>query len=146
MYCKKAKIWWGRSFFVPPVANLIKTLRSFSTIFQNVKLWNLLIQFYPRFTERQVTTTKYSLVRSLWLQVAILKTQKIKSRIAFTAFPSFTNKGWWQSYYHCGAAIAQWIRLHLPSCCPGFESQAHYLCFYSQILYYIVIVLRKGPK
>ena len=29
-----------------------------------------------------------------------------------------------------GAAIAQWIRLHLPSCCPGFESQAHHLCFH----------------
>ena len=29
-----------------------------------------------------------------------------------------------------GAAIAQWIRLRLPSFCPGFESQAHHLCFY----------------
>ena len=28
------------------------------------------------------------------------------------------------------AAIAQWIRLHLPSRHPGFESQAHQLCFY----------------
>ena len=29
-----------------------------------------------------------------------------------------------------GAAIAQWIRLHLPSCHPGFESQAQHLSFY----------------
>ena len=29
-----------------------------------------------------------------------------------------------------GAAIAQWVWLHLPSCCPEFESQAHHLCFY----------------
>ena len=29
-----------------------------------------------------------------------------------------------------GAAIAQWIRLRLPSGCPGFEFQAHHLCFY----------------
>ena len=29
-----------------------------------------------------------------------------------------------------GAAGAQWIRLRLPSCHPGFESQAHHLCFY----------------
>ena len=29
-----------------------------------------------------------------------------------------------------GAAIAQWIRLRLPSCRPGFESQAHHLNFY----------------
>ena len=29
-----------------------------------------------------------------------------------------------------GAAVAQWIHLHLPSCRPRFESQAHYLCFY----------------
>ena len=28
-----------------------------------------------------------------------------------------------------GAAIAQWIHLHLSSCCPGFESQAHHQCF-----------------
>ena len=29
-----------------------------------------------------------------------------------------------------GAAIAQWICLRLPSCRPGFESQAHHLCFH----------------
>ena len=29
-----------------------------------------------------------------------------------------------------GAAIAQWICLRLPFCCPGFESQAHHLRFY----------------
>ena len=29
-----------------------------------------------------------------------------------------------------GAAIAQWIRLRLPSCHPGFESQARHLCFF----------------
>ena len=29
-----------------------------------------------------------------------------------------------------GAAIAQWIRLRLPSCRPGFESQAYFLSFY----------------
>ena len=28
-----------------------------------------------------------------------------------------------------GAAIAQWIRLRLPSFCPGFESQTHHLSF-----------------
>ena len=27
------------------------------------------------------------------------------------------------------AAIAMWIRLHLPSCGPEFESQAHHFCF-----------------
>ena len=32
-----------------------------------------------------------------------------------------------------GAAIAQWIHLRLPSCCPGFESQAHNLHFYEFI-------------
>ena len=29
-----------------------------------------------------------------------------------------------------GAAIAQWICRRLPFGCPGFESQAHHLCFY----------------
>ena len=33
-----------------------------------------------------------------------------------------------------GAAIAQWIRLRLPSSHPGFESQAYHLCFF-QIIY-----------
>ena len=35
---------------------------------------------------------------------------------------------------HRGATIAQWIRLRLPSCRPGFESQAHHLRFYQFIL------------
>ena len=34
-------------------------------------------------------------------------------------------------------AITQWIRLHLPFCGPGFESQAHHLRFDSKILCYI---------
>ena len=29
-----------------------------------------------------------------------------------------------------GSTIAQWIRLRLPFCHPGFESQAHHLHFY----------------
>ena len=29
-----------------------------------------------------------------------------------------------------GAAIAQWICLCLPSCHPGFKTQAHHLCFF----------------
>ena len=37
-----------------------------------------------------------------------------------------------------GAAIAQWICLRLPSCLPGFESQAHHLCFFS--IYIVRIV------
>ena len=48
-----------------------------------------------------------------------------------------------------GAAIAQWIRPRLPSCRPGFESQANHLSFYfiySQICAIIVIVLWKERK
>ena len=41
---------------------------------------------------------------------------------------------------HCifGAGITQWIRLHLPYCGPGFESQAHhqYIFHLLSILYY----------
>ena len=32
-----------------------------------------------------------------------------------------------------GAAIAQWIRLRLQFCCPGFESQAHHIRFHQFI-------------
>ena len=31
------------------------------------------------------------------------------------------------------ASIVHWICLRLPSCCPGFESQAHHLHFYQFI-------------
>ena len=37
------------------------------------------------------------------------------------------------------ATIAQWIRLRLPSCRPGFESQAHHLCFFQFILFKLYI-------
>ena len=37
-----------------------------------------------------------------------------------------------------GGRHSQWIRLRLPSCRHGFESQAHYLCFYGSILYNIL--------
>ena len=37
------------------------------------------------------------------------------------------------------ATIAQWIRLCLPSCCPGFESQAHHLRFFQFILFKLYI-------
>ena len=32
------------------------------------------------------------------------------------------------------AAIAPWFRLHLPSCGPGFESQAHHSSFFQFVL------------
>ena len=38
-----------------------------------------------------------------------------------------------------GAPIAQWIRLRLPSCRPGFESQAHHLRFFQFILFKLYI-------
>ena len=42
-----------------------------------------------------------------------------------------------------GAAIAQWIHVRLPSCRPGFESQAHLLHF---INIYLNCVMRKRQK
>ena len=36
------------------------------------------------------------------------------------------------------STIAQWIRLHLPSCHHGFESQAHHLSFHQFIELYNV--------
>ena len=39
---------------------------------------------------------------------------------------------------------AQWIRLHLPSCRPGFESHAHHLCFFN--LNCVVLKRRKNKK
>ena len=48
-----------------------------------------------------------------------------------------------------GAAIAQWIRLRLPSCCgPGFEFRAHHLpmLVYSHILFCICHWIEKRTK
>ena len=43
-----------------------------------------------------------------------------------------------------GAAIAQWIRLRLPSCRPGFESQANHLHFFQFILFKLYICIWIG--
>ena len=37
------------------------------------------------------------------------------------------------------APIAQWIRPRVPSCRPGFESQAHHLCFFQFKLFKLYI-------
>ena len=42
-----------------------------------------------------------------------------------------------------GATIAQWIRLHLPFCCHGFESQARHLHFYKFIFIFVMWKRRK---
>ena len=50
-----------------------------------------------------------------------------------------------RSWQRCNLAMAQWIRLHLPSYGPWFESQAYHLCFYTVKFYIIfVTVLRNG--
>ena len=45
-----------------------------------------------------------------------------------------------------GAAIAQWIRLRLPSCHPGFESQARYLRFFIYIICAIFVIWKNKNK
>ena len=42
---------------------------------------------------------------------------------------SFSTKLVVYQEYLDAAAIAQMFHLHLPSCGPEFESQAHHLCF-----------------
>ena len=43
-------------------------------------------------------------------------------------------------------AIAQCIRLQLPSCGTGFEAQVHHLCFYSHNLCYICHCIEKEDE
>ena len=45
-------------------------------------------------------------------------------------------------FVYGGAAIAQWIRPNLPSCCPGFESQAHHLRFDQ----FMLVCVKKGEN
>ena len=41
--------------------------------------------------------------------------------------------------------VPSWIRLHLPSCHPGFEYQAHHLCFLlSKFVLYLSLCWEKG--
>ena len=54
------------------------------------------------------------------------------SLVPYYVKAEYLNKSIW------GAAIAQWIRLRLPSCHPGFESQAHHLHFFH--LYYLCYI------
>ena len=46
-------------------------------------------------------------------------------------------------FANIAAAIAQWIRLRLPSCSPGFKSQAHRVCFYLFIFELCNVKMRK---
>ena len=50
-----------------------------------------------------------------------------------------SNKQW-------GAAIAPWYRLRLPSCGPGFESQAHHLRFFQFVLLKLLLELEKNEN
>ena len=52
------------------------------------------------------------------------------SRPLFCLFLIFSSK----QYKSCVAAIAPWFRLRLPSCSPGFGSQAHHLHFFQFVL------------
>ena len=45
---------------------------------------------------------------------------------------------------HKGAAIAQWIHLCLPSCRPGFESQAYHFWFYKKTIAHCGYLNRMG--
>ena len=45
-----------------------------------------------------------------------------------------------------GVVIAQWICLRLPSCHPGFESQAHHLCFYHYSQFVLYFFMWKERK
>ena len=46
-----------------------------------------------------------------------------------------------------GAAIAQWIHLRLPSCHPGFESQARHLHFFiSEIVLYLSLEKKENKQ
>ena len=47
--------------------------------------------------------------------------------------------------YLGGAAIAQWIRHRLPSCRPGFESQARHLCFHQLYNVEMAKINKKRP-
>ena len=57
-----------------------------------------------------------------------------KKRLAIVLLLS--KQGCFDTKFKCtgAAAIALWFHLHLPSCSPGFESQAHYLHFFQFVL------------
>ena len=56
----------------------------------------------------------------------VSKSSKVVARLLVTKFRD--------KYFSQVAAIAPWFHLGIPSCGPGFESQAHHLCFFEFVL------------
>ena len=76
-----------------------------------------------RFTNWATTTSRNTMLL-LWFQILLV--------VAYIRLKQFILQVV-QIWRGRDAAIAQWIRLRLPSCRPGFESQAHHLCFHQFI-------------
>ena len=69
--------------------------------------------------------------RQMWSQIfrAHLNRELSLTKLRKEKYLRFQLIGVNQTCKSGGAAIAEWIRLRLPSCGPGFESQARHLCF-----------------
>ena len=67
--------------------------------------------------------------------------QRRKIHFTFSHFRVECDIFLFQLLYLWAAAIAPWFSLRLPSYGPGFESQAHHLCFFQFILLKLEMVL-----
>ena len=77
--------------------------------------------------------------------------EKTKINKKMPGMAHFNKKVWKISGEHKnmsskGAAIALCFRLRLPSCGPGFESQAHHLHFFQFVLLKLLLELEKNEN
>ena len=70
-----------------------------------------------------------------------LASKMLNKKLKILLLDHLTGRRRWAHYVQLGkrlsvlvAAIALWFRLCLPSCGPGFESQAHHLRFFQFVL------------
>ena len=53
-----------------------------------------------------------------------------EGKCVFVGFRCFDSANFFPSQRSSALGMPQWIQMHLPFCCPGFESYAHHLHFY----------------
>ena len=102
-----------------------------STVWPNS--WRHLLRIKSPWPFKRWTTTLNPLLRSHW----IAETWNVISPLCHVAkwnnFATLPNIFFKTKQAILRTAMAQWIRLRLRYCSPGFESQAHHLCFFQFI-------------
>ena len=103
--------------------NFLSFLHTNCNLIEVIRTTDLLFQNWPLGHNRNLSNLALSRVLSFWSFFKYCRWQNSNPQLfGVRSSSNLLNTR--------GAAVAQWICLRLPSCHPGFESQAHHLCFY----------------